>query len=402
MRQRLFNRGRAATMSSTAPSTNTPTRSRSATSPISSTQPDFTWDSTTATRYYHFTDEPGYFRPSSPFINRQEVDEDLEDNVKHACGLLVESIERGLPIWPSFHTQPIPTQNPMTQLSLSPVALDTLVPVSDPTTDTDTADYGTGTSLSLQSPPPKPSSYSYGNSFSMSASANTGRFYGRRLSSSPLEEPEYEPESRARGRSFATDSTSPRSRSRSRSSSPGFFPYSPPQMDTAWGRDNTQIFETPDESLFPTGDAFLGAEGITWLRASLDMQSEQHTDTETDRKVAPGPAPRRFYSVRQAKKDPLQWDTVEVHGSRESGIYRGLSMRDLSMDEERKRANGASYSVGEGISDSEDVCAPQGFYSLLSDEVPVRHRRKRASELLKKLAGLGMRRKEEGRRVETM
>ena len=75
-------------------------------------------------------------------------------------------------------------------------------------------------------------------------------------------------------------------------------------------------------------------------------------------------------------------------------------MRDLSMDEERKRANGFSYSVAEGGSDEDG--APQAFYSLLSDEGPVRHRRKRASELLKKLAGLGMRRKEEGRRVETL
>ncbi|KAJ5626819.1 hypothetical protein N7528_004246 [Penicillium herquei] len=425
MRQRLFTRNphgrsRAATMNSSAPATSTPSsRSRSATTPDSSVPAELAWDNTDtdATRY-HFTDEPGYFRPASPLLDRQEVDEDLEDNVKHACALLVESIERGLPIWPSFHTQktglaqaPVyetrsNLQDQMTQLSLSPVALDTLIPAQTDNWDSDV-------NVSLQS------AGNYGpcqNSFS---ATGTGRFYGRRLSTSPLEEPELDEErGRARGRSFATDTTSPRSRSRSRSrsSSPGCFPYSPPQLlDTAWGRDTTQIFES-DDQLFPTEDAFLG-EGMNWLRESLDIQnnSDRVNDwagAQTKRgcmtsapNTASGPAPRRFYSMRRNKsKDAFptrDWDAFEVHGSRESGIYRGLSMRDLSMEEERKRANDFSYPVWmDRGSDSPD--GQTNFDSGVQDGG--RQRRKRASELLKKLTGLGMRRKdtEESRRVRTV
>ncbi|KAJ5287240.1 hypothetical protein N7478_002926 [Penicillium angulare] len=444
MRQRLFtrtssSRGRAATMASPAPATSTETekstskssiRSRSATTPVSSNPTIPASDNIDKSRHYHFTDEPGYYQPATPLISRQEIEEDLEDNIKHSCCLLVESIERGLPIWPSFHNDnnmqpnlakaPHETrtnyQDQMTQLSLSPVALDNLlIPQSDYTSTT----HWDSVRPTPYSPPSK-----YGqpaqNSF---ASAGTGRFYGRRLSTSPeaqideMEEQDYDLDvSRARGRSFGTDTTSPRSRSRSRSSSPGFFPYSPPQMDTAWGRDTTQILE-PEEQLF-AGDAFLGAEGITWLRASLDQSDRpwptstaaQAKESESDRGCmtstlgtgtgpcpGSGPAPRRFYSTRRSNLNlgKPQWDAVEVHGSRESGLYRGLSMRDLSMDEERKRAHEFSYPVWMGDSDGDgDVLGEQQtFYNM--DEIPARHRRKRASELLKKLTGLGMKRKDD-------
>ncbi|KAJ5737503.1 uncharacterized protein N7483_002628 [Penicillium malachiteum] len=436
MRQRLFTRNthgrsRAATMNSSAPAISTPnSRSRSATTPDFSVPVQLAWDNTDATRYYHFTDEPGYFRPASPLLDRQEVEEDLEDNVKHACALLVECIERGLPIWPSFHTQqnglaqaPVyetrsNLQDQMTQLSLSPVALDTLIPAQ-------TGHWDSDVNATLQS------SGNYGpcqNSFNVLSGA--GRFYGRRLSTSPLEEPELDEErGRARGRSFATDTTCPRSRSRSRSrsSSPGDFPYSPPQvLDTAWGRDTTQIFES-DDQLFPTEDGFLGAEGMNWLRASLDQNnSDRESDWASSAQIkrgcmtsapntASGPAPRRFYSMRQSNKSKdvptKDWDAFEVHGSRESGIYRGLSMRNLSMEEERKRANDFSYPVwmdrGSDSPNGDLLRGKQSFYSEVQDGG--RQRRKRASELLKKLTGLGMRRKDTdvesrrpGRTVEAM
>ncbi|KAJ5087773.1 hypothetical protein N7456_011389 [Penicillium angulare] len=452
MRQRLFtrsssSRGRAATMASPTPAAETSTsasvskssiRSRSATTPVSSNPTIPASDNIDSSGHYHFTDEPGYYQPEAPLISRQEIEEDLEDNIKHSCSLLVESIERGLPIWPSFHKennmQPnlaqashetrTNYQDQMTQLSLSPVALDNiLIPQSDYTSTT----HWDSVRPTPYSPPSK-----YGqpaqNSF---ASAGTGRFYGRRLSTSPeaqIDEMEEDQNiSRARGRSFGTDTTSPRSRSRSRSSSPGFFPYSPPQMDTAWGRDTTQILEA-DDQLF-AGDAFLGAEGITWLRASLDQSDHpwptstaaqaKGSESESDRGTlgtgtgpCPGsdPAPRRFYSTRRSNMNlgKAQLDTVEVHGSRESGIYRGLSMRDLSMDEERKRVHEFSYPVWMGDSDGDgdgDVLGEQQtFYNMDGYGIPGRHRRKRASELLKKLTGLGMKRKDdlERRAVEVV
>ncbi|KAJ6110029.1 hypothetical protein N7486_002264 [Penicillium sp. IBT 16267x] len=419
MRQRLFtrnvhSRGRAATMSSSAPSPRTSSsRSRSATTPVSSHPTGLAMD-TDPTRYYHFTDEAGFFSPAEPLIDRQDIAEDLEDDVKHSCGLLVESIERGLPIWPSFHTEPHngtvhPTsletrpmfQGVMAQLSLSPVAIDNQLRVTE--WDSGLED--------LPSPSKSTKGYQNSNSFSaMSASAGTGRFYGKRLSTPPPEEKGFE--GRPRGRSIATETTS-RSRSRSRSSSPGFFPYSPPLIETTWAQDNTQILKSPDDH-FPESD-FLGAEGITWLSANLDIQnnSEHWTsssvvDLPKDRNCltsvpntanGPGPAPRRFYSTR-AKTNPVQsremksreWDAFEVHGSREPGLYRGFSVGNLS---EEKRPGDFSYPVWGKDGDSPDSLGNAlGLYDMSG--VPPRHRRKRASELLKKLTGLGMKRKESG------
>lgn len=405
MRQRLFtrnlhSRGRAATMNSSAPTPSTSSsRSRSATTPVSSHPTGIAFD-TEPTRYYHFTDEPGYFCPAEPLIDRQDIEEDLEDNVKHSCGLLVESIERGLPIWPSFHTEQSGTvqaphesrpqfQGVMAQLSLSPIAIDNHIP----------KEWDSGLE-DLSSP----ISTNYQNSFSaMSASAGTGRFYGKRLSTPPPEEEEFE--GRPRGRSIATNTTS-RSRSRSRSSSPGFFPYSPPQFEATWGRDNTQIVESSDDH-FPESD-FLGAEGTTWLSA-LDIQnnSEHWTSSSAvhlpkdqnfmtsapNTAVESGPASRRFYSTRQ-KKIPVQsreakWDAFEVHGSREPGLYRGLSMGNLS-DEKRPQ----DFSIPLWRKDGNSPDSLGGFYDV--SDAPTRHRRKRAQELLKKLTGLGMKKKESG------
>ncbi|KAJ5805857.1 uncharacterized protein N7503_003459 [Penicillium pulvis] len=410
MRQRLFtrnlhSRGRAATMNFSEPTPSTSSsRSRSATTPVSSHPTGITLD-TEPTRYYHFTDEPGYFCPVEPLIDRQYIEEDLEDNVKHSCGLLVESIERGLPIWPSFHTEQngaiqVPHesrpqfQGVMAQLSLSPVAIDNHVP--------NEWDFG------LEDlPSPKSTKYQ-GSLSAMSASAGTGRFYGKRLSTPPPEEEEFE--GRPRGRSIATETTS---RSRSRSSSPGFFPYSPPQFETTWGRDDTQIVGSPIDH-FPESD-FLGAEGTTWLSAlDIPTDSEHWTSSSAvhlpkDRNcmtsvpnsaVEPGPAPRRFYSTRQ-KTRPVQlreskWEAFELHGSRESGLYRGLSMGNLRQE---KSPSNFSYPVWG--KDGDIPVSLGGFYDV--SDVPTRHRRKRAQELLKKLTGLGMKKKEggmvEGRRA---
>ncbi|KAJ5752090.1 hypothetical protein N7520_009007 [Penicillium odoratum] len=382
-------RGRAATMNSPTPTPSTSSsRSRSATTPVSS-HPELLSD-TDPTRYYHFTDEPGYFTPAELLIDRQLIAEDLEDDMKHACSLLVESIERGLPIWPAQQDSLVqashetPMIQDMTQLSLSPVAIDNNVP--NPECDFRFSD----TTKSAKT---------YHNSFSAISASGGSRFYGRRLSSPPPEEEEFE-RGRPRGRSILTYTTSPRSRSRSRSSSPGFFPYSPPQFETHWERDTTQIVESSD---FPESDAFLGAEGINWLRASLDLHNWNTTAQPTrnfltsapNTAVDSGPAPRRFYSTRQKPAAKAKWDGLDAHESRESGIYRGLSMNNLSIDPE-KHASDFSYPVWTESGHSPDAVGNTlTFYDIMPD-APARHRRKRASELLKKLTGLGTRRKESG------
>lgn len=109
--------------------------------------------------------------------------------------------------------------------------------------------------------------------------------------------------------------------------------------------------------------------------------------------VEPGPAPRRFYSTRQ-KTRPVQlreskWEAFEVHGSRESGLYRGLSMGNLRQE---KSPSNFSYPVWGKEGDS--PVSLGGLYDV--SDVPTRHRRNRAQELLKKLTGLGMKKKESG------
>ncbi|KAJ5933795.1 hypothetical protein N7454_006124 [Penicillium verhagenii] len=481
MRQRLFtrhnhSRGRAATMIMDAPrpiSSASSTRSRSATTPISAHPAALDSDTidTEPTRFYHFTDVPGYFRPATPYIDRQDIDEDLVDNVKHACGLLVESIERGLPIWPSFHTekplqkdgtfQALPQeqrpvyQGVMAQLSLSPVAVEHHLPFYTETWDETTPD----------SPPTPPSAYQH-SPCAMSPSAGTGRFYGNRRSSKahaddepfqikyirprlstsyPEEKDAHLTRGRGRGHSSATyDTTSahsrsysrPRSRSRSRSSSPGFFPYSPPQFEGTcrWDRDTTQIVESPDDR---NEESYFPAPGDHWDREAVEIMRNFNEGWEPsgtrkalhDPKTSapntavplaaggapgPGPAQRRFYSasgrpttcavVRRPEDDkPRDWDAFDVHGKRDSALYRSLSMSNVSTDEE-KGPRGFSYPVwtdqnGNSLDSKSFRQGQMPFYDVgaqIENGGPGRHRRKRASELLKKLTGLGMRRKETG------
>ncbi|KAJ5921272.1 hypothetical protein N7466_009598 [Penicillium verhagenii] len=489
MRQRLFtrhnhSRGRAATMITDAPrpvSSASSTRSRSATTPIPAhpARPDSDSTDTEPTRFYHFTDVPGYFRPATPYIDRQDIDEDLVDNVKHACSLLVESIERGLPIWPSFHTVEKPLQKDgsfkalpqeqrpiyqgvMAQLSLSPVEVNHHLPFYTETWDGTTPD----------SPPTPPNAYQT-SSCAMSPSAGTGRFYGtqsnRRSSRTHADDDVFQikwirPASyqeknphltrgrgRGRGHSSATYETTSahsrsysrprsRSRSRSRSSSPGFFPYSPPQFEGTcrWDRDTAQIVESPDDrneaSYFPAPGDHWDREAVEIMRSfnegwepsgtriALHVPKTSAPNTAVPLTAGgapvpvpgPGPAQRRFYSAsgrpttcavvrRPEDSKTRDWDAFEVQGKRDSALYRSLSMSNVSSEEE-KGPRGFSYPVcadqnGNSLDSKSFRRGEMPFYDVgaqIENEGPGRHRRKRASELLKKLTGLGMRRKETG------
>ncbi|KAJ5795034.1 hypothetical protein N7457_001633 [Penicillium paradoxum] len=98
-------RGRPPTLVSLIPASPT-ARLRSASNPESPIHDAPTWDSSNpnSSRGYIFTDEPGYFRPASPFIERQDIEEDLEAHIQHACALLSHSIDRGIPAGLSYQS----------------------------------------------------------------------------------------------------------------------------------------------------------------------------------------------------------------------------------------------------------------------------------------------------------
>ncbi|KAJ5182677.1 hypothetical protein N7492_000293 [Penicillium capsulatum] len=416
MRQRFtFSRNQPRDRAATIPSIpSTPTsRPRSSTAPVSSeAEAEMAWDTSDASRQYHFTDEPGYFRPASPLLNRQDIDEDLEDDMKHACSLLIQSIDRGLPMWPSFDTGLISTRPRNSSL----------VQASRPGTNSSAVENhipaqkdkpGCGVAFPFQSPLEARTGQ---NNFSGAAASAGGRFYGALTSPPPLDDGMGR--GRSRGQSFATNVSTPRSRSRSRSSSPSLFAYSPPQLGTEW----TQISDPPDH-LLSNEDAFLGAEGMTWLRASLDIHrlgAEDFAADLPDHKpsVDPtpaalsSPAPRRFYSTRQPRSKKTsssrEWTTYDGNHSPTMDLYGSRSFHSLSLATEKQSRDfsflvSADHEVHDSDS-ADDLENHETIYSVVTptDDQP-RHKRKRASHLLKRLAGFGIRRKEtetvESRRI---
>ncbi|KAJ5191739.1 uncharacterized protein N7498_010724 [Penicillium cinerascens] len=413
MRQRFtFTRGsqrrhRASTMNSSGATSTPNSRPRSSTTPVSSNSTEIAWHNTDPSRHYDFTDEPGYFRPVSPFISRQEIEEDLEDEITHACTMLAHDVEQELSILQAFDTELRPNTGSGSMVqALSETHLNSLDQMSlvlphGATENEFTACkpmHDSGVAFSGQSSgrcgQPGRNSLS-----GTGASAGAGRFYGRRT---PPEE--HCKRGRQRGRSVATDVTSLRSRSRSRASSIDMFPYSPPQPNALWSHEIAKDIPLSDE-LFSEPESSLGVEGMTWLRASDDIkrlydasspsQSAEHVGFTP----APlsGPGPRRFYSTRQLpskKRFGPRELSYKVRGSRGSSLHGGLSVRSLSFDEER------DFSFD---NDSRDVHSAQAynaqnFYSLVvtpDANAQPRHKRKRASQLFKRLAGLGKRRKDQ-------
>ncbi|KAJ5461757.1 uncharacterized protein N7458_003309 [Penicillium daleae] len=405
MRQRFtFSRGRdrASTIPPSGATSTPSTRPRSATTPISShsnstIHPTYYRTSTDHTRYFHFTDEPGYFRPDTPLIDRQSVPEELEDDVKHACALLVQSVDRGLPIWPSFQSEHRP--NTTTAKVSSPIAPSRF--------------YYQGVSMSPaavdnQIAIPVDKTHDSGVAFQQSVtSAATGRFYGSQISTS---RPEQSQEDAQRGQSFNTDAT-PVSRSRSRSLSPDMFPYSPPQVDTLWPHVKDISFQTSD-ALFADTDAdpeketdvetHLGVEGMTWLRASLDIariDSENPPITiNINVTTMPVVAPRRFYSTRQPRASERGYGVVgatwDGSHSRTPSVDDADSVQSFSSAEDgARRFYQPQRSVSSGGLQQGDE---DRVYAIVSGGG---QRRRKASLLLRKLAGLG--RKKDGDGLES-
>lgn len=430
-------RPRASTMtSSDTASIPSSSRPRSSTSPVPSMPAADAWDDADATRCYNFIDEPGYFCPASPLIERQPMEEELEDNMKHACALLVQSIERGIPIWPSAHQEFQPRYPAENNAAQSPTGETTLETTPDDQIQLQhthlappkslgyseiqalKGQHDSGVAMSIHSL--GDSSKTYHNSLS----AANGRFYGKHHSTTPPAD-ELSERGRSRSRSFATHTSSPRSQSqshsRSRSSSPSFFPYSPPKIDAQLPHFNNCTPDSPTE--LPSNlNTFLGTEGImTWLPASL-ISSDNHISNSTGRKDSrmasapgtsagpfldpntPSTAPRRFYSTRQTSSKwthgACEWAACELCCSSrpDSVVDYTLSLQRFG-DARGHSAHGVSFSPWS----ARDVqpLRSTGFeyrenvYSVVSPaEGEPRPRRKKASHLLKMLAGLGIRRKE--------
>ncbi|KAJ5381731.1 uncharacterized protein N7496_004159 [Penicillium cataractarum] len=431
MRQRFtFSRGRdrAATMPPSGATSTPSSRPRSATTPISSHTTSSS-SSTDRTRYFQFDDEPGYFRPASPLLNRQSVSEDLEDDIKQACALLVQSVDRGLPIWPSLQVE----HRPDTTTTIATAK------VSSPTTS---RFYYQGASMSPsavdnQIKLPSEKMHDSGVAFQPSAaSAGAGRFYGSQLSTSRHEENYQDTQrgrTRSRGQSFNTEATPvsrSQSRSRSRSLSPDMFPYSPPQVDTLWPHVKDIYFESSD-GLFPETETeteteteiekeihvdahstanTLGVEGMTWLRASLDIPHlKKSASINVNVTAMPTAAPRRFYSTRQLRGKECGYTTAsagwQLPHSRTPSVDDAASLRSFSSAEDEEGVPHRDFyqlrrSVSSGGLQGGHQQRLDPVYAIVSGG---QSRRRKASHLLKKLAGLG-RRKDvdggfEGRRV---
>lgn len=436
MRQRLtFSRHRASTLNSSANTPSTPnSRPRSATTPVSSHQPrrgGGTWDNPPS-RYYDFTDELGYFRPASPLIHRQEIAEELEDDMKHACAMLVHSIERGLPIWPTASSNLRPNTGTAsvahaeteTEPGTRPIFHDqTPVPAVSPNVFAGTEVeipagaemHDSGVAFSNQSSSSAKAGKTGQNSLSgTGVPASAGRFYGRQLSTSPRDKETFDQSrARGRGRSFATEPSS--IRSRSRSSSPVLFPYSPPQADAQWCGDGDEDKDNNnnnknDTNLAPPDD-LLSAEGVTWLRASLDVhrrcepeQTQPHTQghghpqskNETGTST---PQPRRFYGTRRLPSEkifrPHEW-AHEVASSRGSSLCDASSVRSLAFEDEKQHwveRNLHGHCPSRRFDNSKSNA--EAVYSVLSGTQP-RHRRGRATQLLRRLVGIRRKEEEEG------
>lgn len=420
MRQRFtFRRGRdrASTLPpSGATSTTTSSRPRSATMPSSShshqttttNTPTYHRTSTDYSRYFHFTDEPGYFRPVSPLINRQPVPEELEDEVKHACALLVQSVDRGLPIWPSFqkehrsNTTNANVHNPDTSsrfyyqgASMSPSAVDNQIK--------------THTSLDKM--------HDSGVVFQhRAASASMGRFYGTQRSASMRHKGNDQGDtqrgrSRSRSQSFGTDAT-PASRSRSRSLSPDMFPYSPPQVDLLWPHVKDISFDSPD-ALFPEtetdSETAKDTDGMTWPHASLDIHRIDTVKTPASINInvtaMPAAAPRRFYSMRQPREKERYAITdarLSESRSRTPSVDDDASVRSFpSRETEDGPQSGGFYHLHRStlsgrLEQERDSRDRAPGYAIVSGGA--QKRRRKASHLLRKLTGLG--RKKDGVELE--
>jgi hypothetical protein len=206
------------------------------------------------------------------------------------------------------------------------------------------------------------------------------------------------------------------------------FPYSPPQVDTLWPHVKDIYFESSDRLFCETETdtetekeidvgahprpGTLGAEGMTWRRTSLDIpRLKTPARININVTAMPTAAPRRFYSTRQPRAKGDGYPTASAgwdlsHSRTPSADDAGSLRRFPSAEEDHddgaphRAFNQVRRSVSSGGLQGGDQRRSESGYAIVSGG---QSRRRKASHLLKKLAGL-RRRKDvdggfEGRRV---
>ncbi|CAG8026718.1 unnamed protein product [Penicillium nalgiovense] len=441
-------------------------RPRSTTNPESPTH-ESTWDSRdpNSEGVYSFTDEPGYFRPASPLIDRQEIEADLEADIKHACAMLSHSIDRGIPTELTYRSaMPVRTdgQNPAGQpsgdaapssLEQHAILLSAARPIKPETGSTTKHDSGVGTSFSSPNQPGRP----YENS--VSGTDTSTRFHNKQPSASPPHSAS--PGPRFRSQSLAT-TVEDNQRERANSSSPVPFPYSPPQSNSEWisrpttldspvsslneseqkfeateseletepkTKSATKTIETKPEtssSAVPPQEApYLdGAGGGAWLRASREIHLINEEKPTTIEPKTTKPLTRFYSSCNQTtgSVNSCEWPT-DFREDRDPSVYGKVSpasplgagratvsrpqtgnprLATASTNEEKLSGRYPYQSLagsGRGVSYSSSCLGDESKHQerVLSVAMPgslsKNNRRKKASLLLRKLAGLGPRRK---------
>ncbi|KAJ5958366.1 uncharacterized protein N7479_005516 [Penicillium vulpinum] len=426
-------------------------RPRSATNTGSPTQEESTQEEQTwkisepdPSRGYSFTDDPGYFRPASPFIDRQEIEEDLEDDIKHACAMLSYSIDRGLSTGLSHQSvMPFWTdgQNPAGQPSVNTAALSleqhvlllsAPKPIKSETESTKKHDSGVGMSFNSPSQPMRP----YDNS--ASRTDTSARFYNKQPSASPPHSPSAS-EHRSRSQSLTTTAEH-NQWERTYSSSLVPFPYSPPQLNSEWklepmtpdspvsslneidrkleATDTNDKPETFSPTISPQGVRFSGVDR-TWRRASRDPQRLNEEQTTTMQAKEPKPMIRFYSSHNQPAGTFNSREWLEKNfWDRDPSVYSDVSLAspldaetgtvsrpetgnprlgNPSTNEQESRdgypsSRAMSYSASCLVDESKHR---ERVYSVDVPGLPPKNnRRKKASLLLRKLAGLGIKKKE--------
>ncbi|KAJ5270473.1 hypothetical protein N7497_008757 [Penicillium chrysogenum] len=433
-------------------------RPRSTTNPESPTHDEPTWDSRDPDLEggYSFTDEPGYFRPASPLIDRQEIEEDLEADIKHACAMLSHSIDRGIPTGLTYQSAaPVRTdgQNHAGQpsgdaapssLNQHAILLSAPRPIKPETESTTKHDSGVGTSFHSPNQPGRP----YDNS--VSGTDTSTRFYNKQPSASPP--CRVSPGPRLRSQSLAT-TVEDNQMERANSSSPAPFPYSPSQSNSEWIskpttldspvsslNESEQKFEITESELETEPEAnepetsssaipphkapYLDGAGGAWLRASKEIHLINAENPTIESKTTK-PLTRFYSSYNQTTGsfNSPEWPT-NFREDREPSVYGKVSpasplgagratvsrpqtgnprLGSASTNEEELPGRYPYQSFGgssRGMSYSSSCLGDKSkhqerVYSVvMPGSSPKNNRRKKASLLLRKLAGLGARRKD--------
>ncbi|KAJ6185668.1 hypothetical protein N7519_006969 [Penicillium mononematosum] len=451
-------RGLESTLVSPIDASPSSSRPRSTTNSESPTHDGPTWDSSDPNPEggYSFTDEPGYFRPASPLIDRQEIEEDLEADIKHACAMPSHSIDRGLPTGFTYRSDvPVRTdgQNPAGQpsgdaapspLKHHAILLSAPRPIKPETESTTKHDSGVGTSFNSPNQPGRPYDHS------VSGTDTSARFYNKQPSASPPHNASTGP--RVRSQSLAT-TVEDNQREGANSSSPVPFPYSPSQSNSEWIskpttldspvsslNESEQKFEATESELETEPEAnepetsssaipphkapHLDGAGGAWLPASREIHlinAEKPTAIEPK---TTKPLTRFYSSCNQTTGsfNSREWPT-NFREDREPGVYGKVPsdsplgagratvsrpqtgnprLGSASTNEEKLPGRYPYQSFGgssRGMSCSSSYLGDKSkhqervYSDVMPGSPPKNNRRKKASLLLRKLAGFGARTK---------